>query len=154
MSNRIIQAYQQAPWRSQLQGVGLFMIILVCLVLAAGLFLGISGQAATAGLELRAMQDQAESLRQNIASIEVNLAYYTSVAKMQERAYELGYKRISPADVLYVVVPGYSGRAPVTLAGKPGDSLLPEPIIKPVYTQSLWDWMFQGLALVSGTSSR
>jgi hypothetical protein len=154
VTNRIIHAYQQAPWRTQLQGVGLFLLVLVCLVLVAGLFLGINGQTATAGLELRSMRDQAENLRQSIASLEVNIAYYTSVSKMQERAYELGYKRVAPSDVIYVIVPGYTGKPTAILAGKPGDSLLPEPMIKPAYTQSLWDWMFQGLSMVSGTTSR
>lgn len=154
MTNRLINAYQQAPWRSQLQGIGLFMIVLVSVVLIAGLFLAINGQTATAGLELRAMREEAENLKQSIASLEVNIAYYTSVSKMQERAYELGYRRVSPADVIYVVVPGYTGKPAASLAGKPGESLLPEPTIKPAYTQSLWDWMFQGLANVSGISSR
>lgn len=154
MKNRIINAYQQAPWRTQLQGIGLFLIVLVCVVLVAGLFLAINGQTATAGLELRSMQQQVENIKQNIASLEVNIAYYTSVSKMQERAHELGYRRVNPADVIYVIVPGYTGKPTASLASKPGDSLLPEPMIKPAYTQSLWDWMFQGLATVSGTASR
>jgi len=154
MTSRIMQAYQQAPWRIKFRGVGGFLTAIAGLFLMIGLFLSISGQAATAGLELRDMNDQREALRQEIASMRTNIADITSVVKMHARAEELGYKQVSPADVTFMYVPGYPGRQTAVLAAAPGDLNMPEPVVKPSYTESLWDWMFHGLAIVSGTSGQ
>ena len=154
MTSRIMQAYQQAPWRMKFRGIGGFLIAIVGLFLVIGLFLSISGQAATAGLELREMNDKRESLRQEIASMRTNIANITSVEKMHARAEELGYERVSPYQVTFLYVPGYSGKQTAVLAAAPGELNMPEPVIKPSYTESLWDWMFHGLARVSGTAGQ
>jgi hypothetical protein len=154
MTSKIMQAYQQAPWRIKFRGLGGFLIAMAALFLVLGLFLSLSGQAATAGLELRSMNDERETIRQEIASMRTSIADITSVSKMQARAEELGYQRVSPAEVTYLFVPGYPGRQTAVLAASPGELNMPEPVIKPAFTQSLWDWVFQGLAQVSGTSGR
>jgi hypothetical protein len=154
MTSRIMQAYQQAPWRTKFRGMGGFLVAIAGLFLVIGLFLSISGQAATAGLELREMNDERESLRQEIASMRTNIANITSVVKMHARAEELGFKQVSPAEVIFLFVPGYPGRQTAVLAAAPGELNMPEPVIKPTYTESLWDWMFHGLAQVSGITGQ
>lgn len=154
MTSKIMQAYQQAPWRIKFRGLGGFLTAVAALFLVVGLFLSISGQAATAGLELRGMNDDREAIRQEIASMRTMMADTTSVEKMRARAEELGYKPVSPADVTYLYVPGYPGRQTAVLAAAPGELNMPEPVIRPAYTQSLWDWFFKGLAQVSGTTGQ
>jgi hypothetical protein len=154
MTSKIMQAYQQAPWRTKFRGFGGFLTAIAALFLVLGLFLSLSGQAATAGLELRTMNDERETIRQENASMRSSMADITSVDKMQARAEELGYKRVSPAEVTYLFVPGYPGRQTAVLAVAPGELTMPEPVIKPAYTQSLWDWVFTGLAQMSGTTGQ
>lgn len=154
MTSKIMQAYQQASWRSKLHGLGGFLAAMVVLFLVIGLFLSISGQAATMGLELRDMNDERESIRQDIASMRSSIASVSSIVNMNARAEKLGYEEISPAEVTYMYISGYPGRQTAVLAAAPGDVLMAEPIIKPAYTQSLWDWVNKGLAQVSGTNGQ
>ena len=154
MTSKIMQAYQQAPWRTRFRGLGGFLTAVAALFMVLGLFLSLSGQAATAGLDLRTMNDERETLRQENASMRSSIADITSVEKMKARADKLGYKPLSPAEVTFLYVPGYPGRQTAVLAAAPGELTMPEPVIKPAYTQSLWDWMFTGLAQVSGTTGQ
>jgi len=142
MAERFVNAYQQAPWRTQLQWIGFFMVALIVIVVTAGLYLNITAQAAAAGVEIQDLENNREELTRQIADQRSALANLTSAHVMEERALEMGYERADMENAVYVVVPGYSGRQPIPLA-LPVNSKPKSSIIIPAYQQSLWEWLFQ-----------
>jgi hypothetical protein len=145
------QAFKQAPWRSQAQLVGLFLVALVVVLLVSGVYLTISGQAAADGLTTYNLNSQRRNLERTIADSKAQLALVTSASVMEERAIDMGYEPADPADVVYVVIPGYTGRKTAILAPPPGIIEPQGPVIKSIYRQSLWDWLFQGFNRLSNS---
>jgi hypothetical protein len=64
---------------------------------------------------------------------------------MEARAKELGYKLNRIDEPTYLIIPNYSGREKANLAPPPGLDMIPSPVLRPAYTQSLWEWLFQGV---------
>ncbi len=89
MDKTIKQAHKQAPWRVQLQSLGLFLLILAIVAVVAGLYLSVSAQAAAAGLEIRSLESDREEMLQQMADLETFLAWMNSSMKMSERAQAL-----------------------------------------------------------------
>ena len=137
----ITQAYSQAPWRKQLQWIGLFMLALILIAMVAGIYLSVSAQASRAGREIQIMYAEMEEIRRNIEDMESQIAFMTSNTAMGARSQELGFTRVSSEDIFYVVIPGYSKPDQVNIAGFPGVSLPEIPTVSPEYTQSLTDWL-------------
>ncbi len=152
MATKLVQAYRQAPWRVQLQRLGYFALGIIMVLLVAALYLNISAQAATAGLDFQGLEFQRQSLQRQIADLDATLARVTSEESMRARAEALGFKPISSDKAVYVVVPGFTGRQQAALAPVPDANMLAEPIIKPSYTQSLWEFLFQGILTWSNSS--
>jgi cell division protein FtsL len=147
MNRRLSQAQKQAPWRIRIQSAGMVFLILAGAIVVAALYLSVSAQAANAGLELQDLDNKKQDLEDQIADQETFLAWLDSTTKMEERATALGFERISADRALYVAVPGYTGPKPVLLAPLPGSRFFQDPVIKPGYTQSIWDWLFEGVRL-------
>lgn len=145
------QAFKQAPWRSQIQMVGLFLLVLVGVLLVASVYLTISGQAASAGLNAYNLNYQRRTLERTIADSKAQLALITSSSVMEERAKALGFEAADPDSVVYAVVPGYTGRQTAILAPPPGITEQQTAVVKSVYRQSLWDWLFQGINRLSSS---
>ncbi len=145
MTTKLVQAYRQAPWRVQLQRLGYVALGILMVLLVAALYLNISARAATAGLDFQGLEFQRQSLQREIADLDATLAEITSEDSMLARADAMGFKQISMDQAVYVVVPGYTGRQAASLAPVPDSNMLAEPIIKPSYTQSLWEFLFQGV---------
>lgn len=141
MPKNLIQAYQQAPWRVQVQRIGLLLLFLVTSALIAGLYLNIDARAAEAGVEIWQLESEQEDIVFQIQNLHTELADLTSVANMKERAEELDFVRYTPQEVEYLQVPGYQGRQIAQLAPANNGNNVPNSIIKPAYTQSLWDWL-------------
>ena len=151
-ANRSIQAYRQAPWRVQLQWGGMFLLGLVAAVLIAGVYLNISAQAATAGLTTKALGEQKEDTARTIANMRTQLALLTSQEVMEKRAAELGFVDATPENTTYMQVQGYAGRETLVLAPTQRQDVIQQTLIKPSYTESLWEWMFQGILSFSETN--
>lgn len=145
------QAFRQAPWRSQIQFVGLFLLVLVGVLLIASVYLTISGQAASAGLNAYNLNYQRRNLERTIADSKAQLALITSSSVMEKRAKAMGFTPADPDNVVYVVVPGYTGKQTAILAPPPGIAEQQGPVVKSVYRQSLWDWLFQGINRLSSS---
>jgi hypothetical protein len=145
------QAFKQAPWRTQVQLVGLFLVALVVVLLVASVYLTISGQAAAAGLTAYNLNAERRSLERTIADSKSQLALLTSAQLMEERATGMGFEPANPENVIYMVVPGYAGRQTAILAPPPGITEEQGPVVKSIYRQSLWDWLFQGLNRLSNS---
>lgn len=139
------QAFKQAPWRSQIQLVGLFLLGLVVVLLVSGIYLSISGQAAEDGIRTYNLNYERQSIERTIADSKAQLALISSSAVMEQRAEALGFSAADPDKVVYVVVPGYTGRQTAILAPPPGITEAQGAVVKTEYRESLWDWLFQGI---------
>lgn len=142
MADRFVNAYRQAPWRTQLQWIGVLLLVLVGAVIVTGLYLNITAQAAAAGIDVQQLEYRRETTLREIADQRSQLAYLTSAGVMYQRAVDQGYERANMENAIYVVIPGYTGRQfkAITL---PSNSLSAPSIVLPAYQQSLWDWLFQ-----------
>jgi len=118
-TKNIIQAYKQAPWRLQLQWIGIFLLILVSIAAIAGVYLSLSGKAAVTGRRI-------QKLEFTVSALELNMV------------------QRDPAQAVYLQVPGYSPESFV-LAPAPNVDKIPSPSILPEFTSSLWDWLAEQL---------
>lgn len=142
------QAYRQAPWRIQTQRGVLLLIAAILGASVLWVMVSVTIQAAAAGLQIQQYESDQEDLERQIASLRTEIGILTSATLMEKRAEALGFEAVKPEDITYMVIPGYTGRTPRIQAPPPG-STLPEPMIKPAYTQSLWEWLLQGVLSAS-----
>lgn len=145
MNQRIIQAYRQAPWRVQLQWIGLFLLVLVGGMLIAGVYLYVSGQAAETGARIKSLELEREGLAIRIADMRTQLALLNSSQVMLERAEKLGFRPVERDDLVFLPVAGVSSREVVFLAPPPASIQRENKLLRPAYTQSLWDVLYQSV---------
>jgi hypothetical protein len=146
MTNKLIQAYRQTPWRVQKQWIGLFTLALVLVASVALVYLNITTQAATTGAEIQNLEMDAIALMRQIETDRTQLAKLTSIDEMLKRANDLGFVPIESSQIQYMVIPDYHPRQTAALAPAPEPELLPAPLLRPEYTQSLWDVIFHNLS--------
>ncbi|MCD4672130.1 MAG: hypothetical protein K8R77_05640 [Anaerolineaceae bacterium] len=149
MPKNLIQAYQQAPWRVQIQRIGLFLLFLVTSALIAGVYLYFSAQTTAVGVEIWRLEATQEATHFEIENLQNVLAEKSSVRSMEEWAKDLNFDRYTPDEVEYMVIPGYYGRQTAQMGPTGNFSNAPDSIIKPAYTQSLWEWLLEKLLKLS-----
>lgn len=147
-NQRLIQAYQQTPWRKQLQIIGLFSASVIFVSLVAGVYLNVTARAATTGREIQDMQTDIQTMSRNIESLEIELAQLTSSQTMRERAQELGFIPVTKEQIVYLEVPGYQGRRTAEIAPKAIPPTLSTPVLPKEYTISLFDWVKETIYLI------
>ena len=136
----LVHAYRQAPWRIQRQWLGGFLLAVLGIAMVASLYLDVTAQAAISGRQIQSLTSDIISIQHNNADAETKLAELDSTGAMEERAKRLGYQPVDPAQVQYIVVPGYVAPQPDILAVAP--PLKPSaPSIPPEYTESLIQWV-------------
>ena len=135
------QTYIQAPWRKQLQILGLFSLILVLIALVALLYLNVSARAAQAGRQIQKMQEDIEALDIEIEDMQSRLSMILSAEEMEQRALGMGFFLLESADVLYLKVPGYVEQRTVILAPPSERVISSAPVMPFEYTESLFDWL-------------
>ncbi len=140
MKNRLLQAYKQAPWRIQIQWIGLFLLGLVLIGSVTGLYLNISAQAATSGRRIQSLERNINNINNEIAQLTADLAAARSIESMKERAETLGFVMIDPHNAIYVEVQGFNPRADLELAPPRVNMIAETPILRSAYRISLWDW--------------
>ncbi len=145
MKNRLLQAYKQAPWRIQLQWMGLFLLILVLIAAVTGVYLNINERAATAGRQILIYESKITEINYEIASLRTDLAEANSTAVMMEKAKSLNFELIDPQQAVYLEVPGYQPDSSPILASSQAPVLPQKPIITSSYKASLWDWFLETL---------
>jgi len=136
-----------------MQRIGFFLLALVVVALVAGLYLYITAQTATAGVEIQNLEARSEELRLQIADLKTQLGRISSAAAMEQRALEMGFEKTTPENTAYLVVADYPGRQTAILAPPPSAEALQAPLIKAAYTESLWDWLFRGMLELGATTS-
>jgi hypothetical protein len=145
-----VHAYKQAPWRIQRQRIGTFMLAVLGLAMVAALYLDVTSQAAISGRMIQDMNGEMIANQHANADLQTKLAELTSNNVMEARAKSLDFEQITPDQMEYLVVPGYTAPIPEILAGavvRPS-----APNIPPQYTESLMDWFDQRLRTTSTTS--
>jgi hypothetical protein len=140
-SQNLNHAYQQAPWRLRAQKLGSLLSILIAFFIIGSLYLNISTKVAETGIEIQRLEQEKEIRLRNITSLKTEIAFQTSSKNMEERAKALGFESYKPGDAAYLVVSGYTGRSTAQLAPPTSATLSRLPLIKPSYTQSLWEWL-------------
>ena len=140
----LTQAYRQKPWRIQMQWISRVLTILVIVVLAVILNLNIISRSAHAGVQVRILEAEREKLQRTISGNRTTLAQLTSATVMKQRAKELGYEPVRQDQIEYIYMAGYLEKdsLPVEIPLKRNQQN--SNLINPVYTQSIWDWLFQG----------
>jgi cell division protein FtsL len=138
---RISQIYIQAPWRKQLQYVGLFLLGLVLIAMVAFFYINVTARTAAIGRSIQLMQYEIEVLQRDIVDLETQMSELTSHSEILDRAGDLGFYTVSPDEVTYLPVQGYPGRQPVSLGSNYAPPLPIASSISPDYTQSLFEWM-------------
>src|SRR5512139_1924157 len=87
----LTQAYSQAPWRKQLQWIGLFLLVLILAALVAGIYLSVTARAATIGRQVQGVYAEMEKAERRIEDLQTQLADLTSNTVIEQRAAELGF---------------------------------------------------------------
>jgi hypothetical protein len=141
MDQTLLQAYRESPWRTQLKWIGASLAVLALIALIAGIYLTVSARATEVGYQITHLEATREAQTLEIASLRAELASLTSASVMAQRARELGFQPADMSQALYVAVDPSLVRREAQLA--PPASSKPEPLIKPAYKQSLWDWMVE-----------
>jgi hypothetical protein len=145
MKNRVLQAYKQAPWRIQLQWIGLFLLGLVLIASITGVYLSISAQAAASGRKIQSLESEINNINNEIAVLTAELATIKSIEAMQSRAQALGFVPINPHEAVYLEIPGYDPLADLVMA-PPRVSIISEsPTVLSAYKTSLWEWLVQNI---------
>ena len=135
------QAYSQAPWRKQLQLIGLFSLIVVLTALVAGLHLSVTARAATYGREILEMQTEMEKVELEIADLQAEMALLTASEMMAARARALGFRPVTAEEPMYLLAPGYVERQPAVLAPPRKPITFQSAGLPPEYTESIFEWL-------------
>lgn len=145
MKNRILQAYRQAPWRIQIQWIGLFLLGLVLIASITGIYLSISAQAAASGRRIQSLERQINHINNEIAQLTADLAAERSVENMKNRAEDLGFIPLNPHEAVYLEIPGYDPHADLVLAPPRINIISESPRVLSTYQISLWEWLVQNI---------
>lgn len=148
---QLLQAYKQAPWRVQLQWIGVFMLILVLIAAIAGVYLNLSARASSAGRAIQSYEYQASELEREINDLSTRLAYILSSEQMMNRIKKSGMRMLDPEKALYVEVPGYLPYSSFKIGEVPDSSGSSFTTLKSEYTNSLWDWFKENIWFASDT---
>lgn len=143
MTQQLVQAYQQAPWRIRVQRIAAVLLVLVLIGITAGVYLYISSQSAEAGLMIWKYEEEIKTAKSRITELQTELAELTAYERMEEKAREMGFHRIAKGEAKYILVPGFYGRKTVQLSQSSPIYTSQEIVIRPAYTESLSEWLFQ-----------
>lgn len=141
MKKNLLQAYKQAPWRTQLQWIGIFLLILVGIAVVAGVYLMISGRAAVTGRHIQSLESDITALEMEINDLRTQYAELSSARSLSERAEDLNMSLLNPLEAMYIEVPGYVPPSEPKLAPPPSVEEISTPVLLPEFTASLWDWL-------------
>jgi cell division protein FtsL len=144
MTQDLIQAYKQAPWRNQRRYIAWILLFVVGFLVAAISNLNISAQTYAAGYEIQLLEAKKKQLIRHIADLRNQHAYLSSTDVMEEIGNKLGFIATrDPERAVYLVIPGYE-ESEFDIDAPPPDEITQQSLIKPIYTQSLWELFFQG----------
>ena len=145
MKNEVLQAYKQAPWRRQLQLVGILMVVVVGVAAIAGLYLYISGKSAATGRRIQNLESDLSRLQRENNDLQTELSEMLSSRTMHERIESLDMRQLTVEEALYLEVPGYVPQTGPSLALPPRIQEERTPILLPEFTDTFIDWITEKL---------
>lgn len=137
---RLIQAYRQAPWRRQVQWIGLFLAAVIFVAVVAGVYLSVTARAAAYGRNIQDSRAEMDILEKEIENLEIQLASLTSVEMMEARAVELGFRPVQKNQMVYLTVSSYGGR-PLANQSVAAEKSAQKAALPPEFTLSLIEWL-------------
>ena len=137
----LAQTYRQAPWRKQLQMIGLFALVLVFVALIAGIYLNVSARTAAIGRQIQSMQDRIDVLGQEIEDEQGRLAILLSSDELEPRAEKMGFIPVQTDEIVFLPVNGYQEQQPAVLAPYFGRQEVGAPVVPAEYTESVFEWL-------------
>ena len=149
MARKSKQAYKQAPWRRQIQSIGLSLLPVVAIAVIISLYLIVSAQAATAGLLIMNLHYEEEEILRTIANQRTQLGWVTSYSQMQKRAERMGYEPAQESNLHYITIAGYQSQNAVLIAPPPGIENESAPLVNEWYNQSLSNWFLNTFFIAS-----
>lgn len=147
-SKHLVQAHRQAPWRLQTQRGVLTLIVAILGASVLWVMVSVTVRAAAAGLDIQDLEQKQDTYQRRIAALRTQYAILTSANIMEERAASMGFEPVNPEDITFVVIPGYRGKESYVEASAP-EAAIEQPLVKPAYTQSLWEWLMHGYSEIS-----
>lgn len=135
------QAYQEIPWRAQLQrglSIATFGLVVVGM---SFLQVSLNAEISSIGREIQRLQIEITDLRESISSTQSQLAYLTSIEVMSVRAEDLGFRPVQSGEVVYLEVPGYTGRPSYDRLIALEPVIVHETELSSEYTETLVDWI-------------
>jgi cell division protein FtsL len=135
---QIVHKVKQAPWRVQLQWIGLLLLVLVLVAMVAGIYINVTAKAAISGRQIQLLTYEIDNNKQINANMETKRAELTASEGMQARAEDLGFHPATTDEITYVAVPGFMNKSPANLS-IPGASAQPS-VLKAEYSETLFDW--------------
>jgi hypothetical protein len=138
---RLSQAYSQAPWRKQMQLLGLFLLVVVFIALIASIYLNVSAQSGAIGRDIQSMQVTMLQDERQIAHLKGQLGVLYSSIEMDRRARAMGFVSKNPEETFYIVVPGYVERQPANLAPSYQPQVVGAADIPAEFTESVFVWL-------------
>ncbi len=154
MTKKFTHAYKQAPWRLKIRGIAWVIVFVVAFIVIALTNLNISARTYAAGIEAQRLIGEKETLNQKIADLRNRLGVTTSFRYVSSRYSEIGFHTFNNSDaVVYLSVPGYYVPE-LEIDLQPSTKNQASPILKPVYTQSLWDLLLEGAIKLSKNKMR
>lgn len=138
-SSRWLQhALRRSPWRTQRQALALLALAFFVAVIIGALYLAQAAAVATLGRQLEEQIALRNRLEQTNEQLRMEIARLQSMARLFERARELGFELAERSNIEYLVVPGYNPAARAATVPLP-----PAPTAVPVYDESFWGWLQQ-----------
>lgn len=129
-------ALRRTPWRTQRQALALAALAFFVALIIGALYLAQAAGVATLGRQLEEQIIVRNRLEQINEQLRAEIARLQSMARLFERARELGFTLAERGDIEYLVIEGYD---PTVRAA---DVPLPAPpVAAPVYDESFLGWL-------------
>jgi len=130
---------QQAPWRTRRQKAGAVMLAIVGTSMIAALYLSVASRSTLVAREIQTLENKISLGKQENANLKTKLARLLSHEAISVRSDTLDFQVASAEETHYIIVPGYSGKEPITLATN--EDLSTRNIsLSAKYSQSLFEW--------------
>jgi len=130
---------QQAPWRTRRQKAGAVLLAIVGVSMIASLYLSVASRSTLVAREIQNLERKISLGKQNNANLKTALARLLSHDAISIRSDALDFQVATVEETHYILVPGYSGREPISLAtnDNPGTRNIS---LSAKYSQSLFEW--------------
>lgn len=129
-------ALRRRPWRTQRQALALGALAFFVALIIGALYLAQAAAVATLGRQLEEQIIVRNRLEQTNEQLRAEMARLQSMARLFERAREMGFTLAERGDIEYLVIPGYDPSARAAVVPLPA-----APTAVPVYDESFLGWL-------------